>query len=333
MSLSFFNRFPIAQNRYNHNEENSNLLFNPSVFGEHGIGGDYVFYTFTSDSEINYTVSGGPKTIHLFIVGGGGTGGADQGGGGGGGGVLQTTIRLPVGSSSISVSVAPPSELNSIPFNNVINGYNTTVTFHWNSVVLTAYGGGGGAGYNQNGPNGSARQGGSGGGGSCVAYANSRTSLYGATQSSEASAANNIGNKGGDAFNQYASGGGGGAGTSGVNGTQITAGNGAIGIHCTIPDINHFHHYGTYFWAAGGGGGGRLSATAGNGGVGGGGGGCTHSSIGIGGISALNVGSQGVSGLGGDAGLNTGSGGGGSMQSPISGGRGGSGIVIISYSF
>lgn len=106
----------------------------------------------------------------------------------------------------------------------------------------------------------------------------------------------------------YTGGGGAGQSQDGQNATSLAAGNGGAGI---LSSIN-----GSYYSGGGGGGTYSIYATKGIGGIGGGGNG------------GDDIGTP-VAPTNGSA--NTGGGGGGGQTSNTPGGRGGSGIIIISY--
>ena len=162
---------------------------------------------------------------------------------------------------------------------------------------ITSTGGGGGVSAGNNG-----QSGGSGGGGGASSTA---TTTGGSGTSGQGNAG---GTNGGFTVGPYPSGGGGGAGAVGGNGVSTTqAGNGGAGLASSISGSSV-----TYA----GGGGGAVFVSGNTPGTGGAGGGGSGSSTGT-----------------GDAGTpNTGGGGGGANQTGgQTGGKGGSGIVIISY--
>ena len=114
------------------------------------------------------------------------------------------------------------------------------------------------------------------------------------------------GNSGNIADGNAIGGGGGGAGTAGIAGVSTQGGAGGAGIASSISGT-------VIAYSGGGGGGGSGPTPAGAGGVGGGGGGGTSSGVGT--AAATNTGGGGGAGGGGN----------------VSGGTGGSGIVVVRY--
>ena len=285
--------------------------------------GGYTYHTFTSNGT--FTVTKNPKAVNLLIVGGGG-GGATVGGGGGGGGVREMTFPADLTSYAVTVGQGGAAGTAS---SNQEQGKNGAYSVFGSSV---AYGGGGGGGGHTilDTSHSDGLDGGCGGGGAAW-YKNG----VGGNGSQ--------GGNGGQGFNEptgYPSAGGGGAGgngssASGSGGQYYIGGNGGPG-KTWLNGVTY-----------GGGGGGNSNRTAaqvsgsraGYGGSGGGGNG-----------GAARAGSNGSNGYGGGGG-----GGGedyfayrevddtpyhdGSEASRLastrsvfySGGRGGSGVVIVRY--
>jgi hypothetical protein len=292
-----------------------------------------ISFTYTSDST-GYT----GQTLYTFtptedlwcdilIVGGGGGGGCFGGGGGGGGVLFGANLKLSAG-IGITVKVGDGGTGATTPNSGIngLDGYNSTIII--NSIEYIAKGGGGGGSrFNSpfNGKNGS--NGGSGGGGST---GDGTRGFAGISNKNNYANFQSFGNNGGDgsfgASPFWASGGGGGAGSIGGNFSHITGGgNGGQGKDFISYFGTNVGHYG--FFAGGGGGGTYINAGNrgyGNGGLGlyGGGG---------------NAGYDGTLEYSADNGLiNTGGGGGGgkydgTTSGSLSGGKGGSGFVIIRY--
>ena len=324
--------------------------------------GGYTLYGIkTAATSYTMTVTvNSPTTMYLFMVGGGGSGGYDIGGGGGGGEVIPTVITLPVGSSyTLTFNVGAGGTggsgtqnnggntyISGLPTNTVISNYPVTSSYTTTSTTtITAYGGGYGGIYNNNT---SGSIGGSSGG--TGAYNSSSSSTAVLSVNPNFTFLNNAYAGGNNNSYKLAAGGGGAGGVGGnvVNSGTTKAGNGGIGIQCTLPGIST--SYGTYYWGGGGGGGGNNDSTSGspgstngfggNGGNGGGGGGGVYNSStpGTGG-AGLNNGSTGTvistsagtGGAGGAGGANTGGGGGGGSGYSGAGGAGGSGIILIAF--
>ena len=307
----------------------------------------YAFLNTSATYNLYYS-SSTSKTIYILTVGGGGAGdgaGDSGGGGGGAGGVVMSTILLSSGSQTITINVGAGGSglANNTAPTPTQKGRDTTVTFSINSSSnITAWGGGyGGSGQGPT-PANVGGQGGSGGGGSsgasgAAAYNNSAGGFYTGVPGSSNNTLNNYGNSGGQGYATsvgYAASGGGGGGAGGVGNSGAVsgaAGNGGIGIKCTLGVINNFtpsgySSLGTYYWGGGGAGGASTFTTGGSvGGLGGGGGAFmnNYNYAGAGGGSALNSGTGGMLNATGSGGANTGGGGGGG------GGNGGSGIVVI----
>ena len=265
----------------------------------------------------------------ILVVGGGGGGGRFGGGGGGGGVLFSANLKINAGSSVI-VKVGDGGAGAAV-FDNGINGangYNSTIII--NSIEYIAVGGGGG-GTKTTGYGLAGNAGGSGGGGS---HANAiPRGTGGISNKNNYVNFQSFGNSGGigrlgitGSEPTYASGGGGGAGSKGGDFTNTTGGgNGGQGKDFISYFGTNVGHNG-YF---AGGGGGNTYINAGNRGYGNGG-------LGFYGGGG-NGGFDGTLEYSADNGLiNTGGGGGGgkfdgTTSGSESGGKGGSGYVIIRY--
>jgi len=231
-------------------------------------------------------------TVSYLILAGGGAGGTDTSGGfAAGGGGAGGMLS----GSDLDV------DTNSIYVVTVGAGGATAASSGSNSVFsayATASVGGGSGGYTNSSDNGATGGSGGGGGGATTTTGGSATTSQG-----------NAGGAGTSAGNTGA-GGGGGAGAVGGAGSTSQGGNGGNGAASSISGSSV-----TYAGGGGGGAGFYLSGRTGTGGTGGTGGGGDGSGTGAGTAGTANLGS----------------GGGGSRGGYISGGAGGSGIVIISY--
>jgi hypothetical protein len=289
-------------------------------------GNGYKYHTFTSPGT--FTVSGGPGTVEVLVVGGGGAGGGRAGGGGGAGGIAYAINHAITAPSVIPIVVGPGGPAPTPAVNSGDtgpSGGDSTFGDVPNPYYIIAKGGGGGGG---DGSNGAATTGGSGGG-QMYGPPSWGANIAPATQPSQNPGKPNItnyGNSGGSGVGNpyFNSGGGGGAGANGTNGTVPAAGPGGNGVQFPaftgpligVPALNPLSGY-----FGGGGGGGQHPSVEpiGTGGLGGGG----------------NSGSgPGVPGSPGTA--NSGGGGGGAFthgegSQVFSGGSGGSGIVVIRY--
>jgi hypothetical protein len=253
---------------------------------------------------------------YLVVAGGGAGGGGNAGGGGGGGGVLTGNLTVS-SNTAYTITIGAGGAVQATPGNNTEFGN------------LVAIGGGRGTGESQAVE--TDRSGGSGGGGgsssAAVPHPGGRGYLYSSPEETFYTPTGAQGYPGGAGYTSTPApastrygGGGGGAGQKGAEAVQ--AGGSSEGGHGITSDIA-----GTGRWTAsavfepmmygGGGGGGALATTRPNaGGLGGGG---------KGGGSTATAGNSGNVNTGG------GGGGGGAGASPLLGGTGGSGIVIISY--
>lgn len=271
--------------------------------------GNYKIHTFNTIGTSTFTINSS-ATLDILIVGGGGGGGSSAGnnsshGAGGGGGVVYKT-NYSIASGSYTIVVGDGGLGNVSPSNaNGQNGQNSSFG------TLVALGGGGGCGGNYN-----ERRGNDGGSGGGSQHTTNTTYTPGGTGLQPNSASGGFGNPGGRAPESnvggpnWGGGGGGGAGGAGGNGTPQIGGAGGVGIQLDITGTPTFY--------AGGGGGGAYDAPANGGSVGAGGTG----GGGPGGFlnNPAPAGSP-----------NTGGGGGGCGYQ-ATGGKGGSGIVIVRYS-
>ena len=253
-------------------------------------------HIFTTVGSSTFTVSLNSTITNaqiLIVAGGGGSGGGQGGGGGGGGVVYYPSQTLQSGSYTVTVGGGGAGGAD---INTAgTNGGNSSIT---GLTVAIGGGGGGGDAANLNGNNG-----GSGGG------SGAESSTVGTVGTGTAGQGNN-GGLGTASGPNYGGGGGGGAGASGSAGTGTSGGNGGNGLAYSISGTS------TYY-GGGGGGGSYQGGTRGTGGLGGGGNGA----------SAINTsGSNGSSNTGG---------GGGAAGDRVNGlfANGGSGIVIISYTY
>ena len=298
-----------------------------------------ISFTYTTDSsgltgQTLYTFTPVQNIIcDILIVGGGGGGGKFGGGGGGGGVLLGVNLKLNAG-NLVSIKVGDGGNGATTNDNGVngINGNDSSITINGIEYIAKGGGGGGTRGVNAIGTSGNA--GGSGGGGS---HANSAPQGQGGASNKNIYANfQSFGNTGGlgklgtaAPEPSHAGGGGGGAGSIGSNatgsGTGTGGGNGGLGKEFIAYFGSSIGHNG-YF---AGGGGGNTYSNAGNRGYGNGG----LGSYGGGG----NAGFDGTMAYFADNGLpNTGGGGGGAFYSTYSynsnsGGKGGSGFIIIRY--
>ena len=294
-----------------------------------------ISFTYTSDTpgltgQTLYTFTPLQNIIcDILIVGGGGGGGRFGGGGGGAGVLLGVNLKLNAGNLvSIKVGDGGNGATNIDNGVNGINGNDSSITI--NSKEHIAKGGGGGGTRNSSpyvGKNGN--DGGNGGGGST---GDSGQGLGGVSNKNNYANFQSFGNNGGNGKPNtsgnigWASGGGGGAGSKGSDFTLTNGGgNGGLGKEFTAFFGRSVGHNG-YF---AGGGGGNTYSNAGNRGYGNGGLGL----YGGGGNGAFD----GTIAYFADNGLpNTGGGGGGGNYNTYtnfssSGGKGGSGFVIIRY--
>lgn len=277
--------------------------------------------SYNEDRAFSINSTQGSYTASILVIGGGGSGGYTTigyaGGGGGSGGIAYQASATITPATDYTVTVgAGGSEAtdHSEGGSNVADSGSNSVFSGAGVSTLTAFGGGGGAGYHNAYTHGAA--GGSSGG--CEGQSHSGTHAQTATQGTGGSAHYGSANGSGSLGSPHFAGGGGGTGE--VGGTDGT-GHGGDGTTdfsawgaATSTGVNDG---GTYYYA-GGGGGGHANGSGGTGGLGGGGTGGNQS------------GSSGTAG-----GTNTGSGGGGRGRwnaGSGTGGAGGSGLVIVRYS-
>jgi hypothetical protein len=273
--------------------------------------GNYKIHTFTGPGT--FTVcsvgnSSGSNTVSYLVLAGGGAGGAHTGAGGGAGGFRESKASSDCYSASpLNATSGPtynlPVSASPYPITvgaggsgapNAKGGNGSSSIF---STITSAGGGGGGGSFPSTQSAGNGGSGGGGGGQGGFTGGIGNTPPVSPPQ----------GNTGGDSVPDYATGGGGGATAAGANGTPGGAGPGGNGATSSIN--------GTPTARAGGGGGSDDNNPNGTGGTGGGTPGVTTGSA----TAAAD---------------NTGSGGGGTHASgPVTGGTGGSGIVIIRYKY
>jgi hypothetical protein len=239
-------------------------------------------------------------SIDFLVVGGGGAGGSSPvsnsaAGGGGAGGYRTSTQTGITAGIVITVTVGDGGTVVS----NNVGGAGSTSSISGSGLTTITSAGGGGGGYN----NVTGTSGGSGGGGG----GNIGPAGSGNTPSVSPSQGNN------GATGVGAGGGGGGATAVGVAGAAPTGGAGGAGTASSIT--------GSSVTRAGGGGGGGQGGVGGAGGSGGGGKGGDQAGYGPG----VATGAAGTA--------NTGGGGGAASNtdtSPVLGGNGGKGVVILS---
>ena len=318
-----------------------NTLITPSIIESPGvIAGTietdrYIILTYTTDNtgtgqtQYNINIPTDNIICDILMVGGGGAGGKDIGGGGGGAAVLYGT-NISISKTNYIVKVgrgATPGEVRG----KSTEGFGATVL------------GGGSAsntGWDPPNANGGGNSGGSGAGGKGVqaSYATPLGGRIGVSTKGPIMASSifyngNIGGNGtvqGAGGTKVAGGGGGGAVSKGGDGNSTTGrgGDGGDGVEINIIGTS-------YWWGAGGGGdteGINNTITGGNGGKGGGGAGGASLAGVIGQTINGNVGTNGYGVASGkNAGSGTGSGGGGARYQDMTGGNGGSGIIIIRY--
>ena len=270
--------------------------------------------------------------VDYMIIGGGGGGGTEGGGGGGAGGyrygtdlpvIANQTYTIVVGGGGTGGPFSPSDGGATFGTNGTNSGIFSTAPFS----AIWSTGGGGGSSYRANQDN-NGYSGGSGGG---AAIRDSGGNSFGGL-GTPGQGFNGAAGPGG-APSYLGGGGGGGAGGAGYSASPAQiGGNGGIGIFNTISGSN-------VAYAGGGAGGGHGSPGTSPGGwggngyapygvlagtpFGGGNGGWSRSTNGF----AANTNTGGGGGGGGDS---------GSGSYPVvspSGGRGGSGIVILKYSY
>jgi hypothetical protein len=263
--------------------------------------GTYWYHAFLSSGT--FTPATG-LTCDVLVVGGGGGGGCQIGGGGGAGGIFYATSQA-IGVSAQTVTIGAGGTGGVFSNTKGVSGSNSSF------ASLTAGVGGGGGGSLLAGTGVDGVSGGSGGGGGTNGTGNGT----GGSSTQTGTGGTGYGFGGGNGVHP-AGGGGGGASAAGSNAASGNGGTGGAGLN-TWSSWLSTTGLGVSGFIAGGGGGGSNNTVAiagGSGGGGAGGGGTT------------------IAPVAGTA--NTGSGGGGSRDLPSSGesgGRGGSGLVIIRY--
>ncbi|MCX5784054.1 MAG: IPT/TIG domain-containing protein [Elusimicrobia bacterium] len=263
---------------------------------ESNVGG-YHIHTFTAVGTSAFTVATGGSVEVLVVAGGGGGGGQLAGGGGAGGYNYVADFAVVNAAYSLSVGAGGAGGPATAPYNmnQGTNGGNSVF------ATITSIGGGGGGVYDNTYAVG--KNGGSGGGGGDSDTAPQRRAGGSGTAGQGYQGGSG---EGGTAY--YVGGGGGGAGGPGVSGASfVRGGNGGAGLQSTISGTP------AYYASCGGG-----NAYYG------------YSTI-AGVASPGGGGNGGRNGNGGNATANTGGGGGGGDWNVVSGGNGGSGIVIIRY--
>ena len=276
--------------------------------------------SYNEDRAFSINVTQGAYTASLLVIGGGGSGGYTTigyaGGGGGSGGIAYQASATINPATDFTVTVgAGGSEAtdHSEGGSNVADSGSNSVFSGTGVSTLTAFGGGGGAGYHNASTHGAA--GGSSGG--CEGQSHSGTHAQTATQGTGGSSHYGSANGSGSLGSPHQAGGGGGTGE--VGGTDGTGygGDGTADFNSWGAATTTGVDSGGTRYYAGGGGGGHANGSGGVGGLGGGG---------TGGNQTGNSGTAGTastgSGGGGRGRWNTGSG---------TGGAGGSGLVIVRY--
>ena len=259
--------------------------------------GGYTIHTFNSSGT--FTAFRPLQCEYLVVAGGGGGGRSYYGGGGGAGGYRSSVIGEASGGGSTSEPLVSLASGQSYSVTVGAGGASFTNGSTTSFAGITTIGGGRGG--SENGGLLSGASGGSGGGRSLGA---SDGGIVGAGTANQGFAG---GGGNAPAINNGSGGGGGGAGSVGVASLAYVAGNGGNGLTSSIT--------GSAVDRAGGGGGAGFGSNTFTQGLGQAGGG-------NGAIDSANPGAA-----------NTGSGGGGRGADPsgITGGAGGSGVVIIRY--
>ena len=266
--------------------------------------GDRRVYVFTNAAAKASLVMKTSMTFEEYlVVGGGGAGGNTIAGGGGGGGVISTNRPVFVtAGTEFGVTVGAGGRNNGSGYYSGYQGGHSILAFLGQSV--TAYGGGGGAGFSYGlsaaDPTGTIGS----GGGSTKGRSAGTFGVHWAQGKS-----GGVGKDNENAADSSYGGGGGGAGTAGY---ERTGGEGRV---VTITGAQEVY-------GSGGGGGSRPNTTAGNGGTNAGHGGQALASPAV-----EEPPGAGVDGFGGGGG-----GGGYSRSNSPLGGRGGCGTVILSFS-
>jgi len=253
----------------------------------------------TPTFSVDYLVVAGGGASNRYNGGGAGAGGlrTSYGSTSGGGASAESSLTLST-NTNYTVTVGAGGTQNDATAPTSANDGNDSVF-----STITSIGGGAG-GVRTSNSSGAARDGGSGGGGGSFSS--------GGNQAGSGTANQGYNGANGADGGSYQGGGGGGAAAAGTrpNGGAGLAVNILNGTNAGTASVGEISGSNVYF-AGGGGAGANISA--GSGGIGGGGNGCTCYTMGNG---DPNTG---------------GGGGGGAMGGTISGGNGGSGVVILRY--
>ena len=264
-----------------------------------------VVVCFLSVGTSTWRVPDGVTSIQYLVVGGGGGGGADNAGGGGGGGFVEGTASVTPG-SSLRITVGDGGKGATVPNTRGRPGLPSSIQ----GIAAADGGGEGGTGHTSGST--SLRNGGDGGaGGGAGGEGNGAGGQ---------ATAGNVGGATTGAGTSQGGGGGGGATSQGSATNTSAGGNGGDGRPSNITGRPEA------FAGGGGGGADNNLTTSGGGGAGGGGAG----GLGGAGDPLASRAQSGVNGRGGG-------GGGAATRSATPdraiGGDGGSGIVVIRYSF
>ena len=279
-------------------------------------------HTFTTSGTFVITNPEALKTIRLLVVGGGGGSGSWVGAGGGGGRFMTLNYNMPSSTYAVTVGAGGIRGNFNFPLGTGVaagNGGASSV-----GSIISAPGGGGGGAYSVN----AGLNGGSGGGGSQITPYNLRGNSTPGTFTAGTITAS-FGSNGGTGTpsngNAPACGGGGAVSTGGsilVTPASCNGGPGGNGIFDSLTA--------KYY---GGGGAGSNGAPA----IWGGTNSVPQGGIGGGGNGAISYAPAVINVSGIDGTPNTGGGAGGSFAgdgtSTVFGATGGSGVVVISYSF
>jgi hypothetical protein len=265
---------------------------------------NFIVERFTTTGSSTWTVPRGVTSVEYLVVGGGGAGGTafqDASAGGGGGGQVATGTRSVVANETYTIFVGRGGTTSTGNPSPGGDGVWSRIATSGDVTVASGLGGGGGASF-----------GWSYGSASITGYTGGGGGAWAANTSSGSAGTGGVSFKGGDAYGHgtdgfaQAAGGGGGAGGAGSAAVYYNGGAGGVGVASSITGSE-------VKYGGGGGGGKRMTGggSAGSGRDGGGNGGYN------------TTGSAGTNGRGG--------GGGGGGGTSISGGVGGSGIVVIRY--
>ena len=274
--------------------EDDNLSTGDPSVRRYEVDGKYVYVFTNAASAQVVTAKRSLRLTDCLLVGGGGAGGTTMAGGGGGGGVTNISgiadVAIP-GGRTFTVSVGAGGTPSTAQ--SVKGGNGGETSFDCGVFSASVAGGGGGGSWD----NKAGAAGSSGGGGAQNGAGGEGTEGIGFAGAA------------GLAANGSGSGGGGGAGHAGYTAANSRAGNGGEGVSNRI----------TGAWVVYGGGGGGGGSGSGYG---------TYNP-GFGGLGGGGDGGKAVAGNPGADGLGGGGGGGGWSGSLKSGGRGGSGTVIL----